>query len=222
MTSSVQLLTRNQISTSHSLVEPTSSIICIKISKYVNQICSWILVSGANDHVCSSLFIFSLYYKIIPAKINLPNDNYVIVNYDGNIRFSPILNLTNILFSPNFHLNLIYISKMCQTLNCCTIFSIGNCILQELNIKRMIYLSSRVKGLHRLQIYEPHLASQVKSQNLAFQTTSQNLATKANTYNTTNLIIKNNTNNFVIPKYSIWYFRLVHVSHNRIRQMSQM
>lgn len=111
---------------------------------------------------------------------------------------------------------------MCQTLNCCTIFSIGNCILQELDIKRMIYLSSRVKGLHRLQIYEPHLASQVKSQNLAFQTTSRNLATKANTYNTTNLIIKNNTNNFVIPKYSIWYFRLVHVSHNRIRQMSQI
>ena len=49
----------------------------------------WLLDSGANDHMCSSLSSFSSFYKIKPTYVNSPNGTSVIVDHAGNISFSP-------------------------------------------------------------------------------------------------------------------------------------
>jgi hypothetical protein len=47
----------------------------------------WLIDSGANDHICSSLDWFGSYYRIKPIHVNLPIGNSVIVKYVGNVHF---------------------------------------------------------------------------------------------------------------------------------------
>jgi hypothetical protein len=77
----------------------------------------WLLDSGANEHIVSSTHWFTSYHKIIPKHVNLPNGTSVLVQYAGTIRFSPQFYLDNVMFSPLFNLNLISISKLCQSLH---------------------------------------------------------------------------------------------------------
>lgn len=51
-----------------------SSITCSSYSKYR----FWIIDSGANGHVCSSLHLFHSYYKIKPVIVFLPNGSYTL------------------------------------------------------------------------------------------------------------------------------------------------
>ncbi|XP_019462961.1 PREDICTED: uncharacterized protein LOC109361887 [Lupinus angustifolius] len=45
---------------------------------------SWILDSGATDHICSNLALYSVYYKIRPIKVRLPNGNLVTTEVSGS------------------------------------------------------------------------------------------------------------------------------------------
>lgn len=64
----------------------------------------WILDSGANDHVCSSLKLFSCYHKIQPISVCLPNGSVVLAKHAGTIQFSPHLQINNVLYTPDFFL----------------------------------------------------------------------------------------------------------------------
>ncbi|MCI12788.1 putative retrotransposon protein, partial [Trifolium medium] len=50
---------------------------------------SWIVDSGASDHICSSLTYFSSYNSITPIHVKLPNGNASIAKYVGTVQFSP-------------------------------------------------------------------------------------------------------------------------------------
>jgi len=49
---------------------------------------TWILDSGAIDHVCFTLSDFSTYHRINPILIKLPNGHYVTSNYFGTINLN--------------------------------------------------------------------------------------------------------------------------------------
>lgn len=159
MSSSAPISKSNHISTSHTQGNQNSTIVCNTI--YYNNYLShtWILDSCAKDHVCSCLSVFDSYYKIKLLKITLPNGNFTMVHYAGNVRFSPILYLNHVLYAPDFSLNLIYNSKLCHNLKCSATFSVDQCVLQELNSMRMIGLGSEENGLYMLKIKDPHLAA---------------------------------------------------------------
>jgi hypothetical protein len=116
----------------------------------------WLIDSGANDHICSSLDWFSSYYKIKPVHVNLPNGNSVVVNYAGNIHFSQDLYITHVLYSPEFRLNLIFVSKLCANLSCCVEFSSHKCVIQDVTSKKMIGLGDQANGLYRLVVNGSH------------------------------------------------------------------
>ncbi|XP_019447246.1 PREDICTED: uncharacterized protein LOC109350467 [Lupinus angustifolius] len=62
---------------------------------------TWILDTGATDHVCHSLSLYQNFKRIKPLLITLPNGNQVIANYSGTVVFSNDLYLTNVLtFTP--------------------------------------------------------------------------------------------------------------------------
>ena len=84
---------------------------------------SWILDSGANDHICSSLMWFTTYYKIKPIGVQLPNGNLITAKYAGNVHFSSSLVLVNVLYLPEFSFNLVSVSKLCESSNCDVHFS---------------------------------------------------------------------------------------------------
>ena len=112
----------------------------------------WILDSGANNHICSSSSCFTSFYKIKPTNVNLPNKTIVLVQYAGNVSFSPTLYLNNVLYCPTFNLNLISVSKMCDSLSCFVNFSPHGCTIQDLSTKRMIGLGENLNGLYRLVV----------------------------------------------------------------------
>ncbi|KAI5413228.1 hypothetical protein KIW84_057729 [Lathyrus oleraceus] len=107
--------------------------------------------SGANDHVCSSLKLFSCYHKIQPISVCLPNGSVVLAKHAGTIQFSPHLQINNVLYTPDFSLNLVSVSKLCQSTNCKFIFSANDCFIQDVKTKKMIGSANQVEGLYRLR-----------------------------------------------------------------------
>jgi len=63
---------------------------------------SWILDSGASDHVCSSLNWFTTYYTIEPTNVKLLNNNIVVTNIAGTINLTPHLVLHRVYISKIF------------------------------------------------------------------------------------------------------------------------
>jgi hypothetical protein len=78
----------------------------------------WLIDSGANEHICCNLKLFSSYHSIPPANVTLPNGSIVTVTHSGNIHFSPQFYLNNVLYSSSFRLNLMSVSKVCESLSC--------------------------------------------------------------------------------------------------------
>ena len=80
--------TTNQISTQPQISPMNSGNIslCNSLSKAAD----WILDSGAIDHICYSLALFTAYRHIPPVQIKLPNGNQVLPTIAGTISFSPL------------------------------------------------------------------------------------------------------------------------------------
>jgi len=173
-----------------SSVSGVSSIFSCSISSKSNI---WLLGSGASEHIASSAHWFTSYHKINRKPVNLPNGSFVLVHYAGTIHFSPQFQLDNVLYSPMFNMNLISISKVCESLNCHAIFHNKKCLLQDLHSQKMIGLGDQIEGLYRLD--------------LAF-------------FNTASYIVA--IRNLTIPSSALWHFRLGHVSHKRLTHMSQL
>ncbi|XP_073119820.1 uncharacterized protein [Henckelia pumila] len=92
--------------------KPESSVSCFTgiLSMTVTNsslICSsWILDTGATHHICCSLESF-FSHKPICSRVTLPNNDQVLATHIGSVKLSENLTLHNVLFVPQFHLNLI-------------------------------------------------------------------------------------------------------------------
>ncbi|KAK2387257.1 putative mitochondrial protein [Trifolium repens] len=204
--SSTPSSTVNQLSLAHGLspTEPSSGILSSLIASIHAKPSTWLLDSGASDHICSSLQWFTSFYRIKPINVKLPNGNSVLVHHAGNVTFSPTLSITNVLYSPIFTLNLISISKLCQSLACSIMFTENVCTLQDVKSKRMIGLGDLVNGLYHLKVSQSFLASQASLNSL--------------TVSANNVDVNHQT----IPMSAIWHFRLGHVSNKCITSMIPM
>jgi len=85
--------------------------------KYVRD--SWILDTGATDHVTHCKYCFKKFYKIKPIIVKLPNNSHVIAEHAGTVQLSDFffymmsytfLNLLLILFLFNVSLNLLNVN----------------------------------------------------------------------------------------------------------------
>ena len=89
------------------------------IGKFLSSLSSrknyWIIDSGATDHVCNNLNVFTTYIKIKHVLISLPNSQTIYATYSGLVRFSDKFYLCDVLYVPHFQLNLIFISKLTPT-----------------------------------------------------------------------------------------------------------
>lgn len=121
-------------------------------SSFCNNITfgSWIIDSGASHHICASLHWFHSYSEISPMTIKLPNGHQIITKYAGTINFSTDLTIKNVLYVPNFHINLISVTNLCFDSNCLVSFTNKKCLIQEQKALRMIGSAEMMDGLYYL------------------------------------------------------------------------
>lgn len=170
----------------------------------------WLIDSGANEHICSSLHLFHSYYRIKPICVNLPNGSSVIVQYAGTVVFSPHFHITHVLYSPSFKVNLISVSKICQSLPYHVHFLLNTCVIQDVKTQKMIGLGNLCDGLYRLHPFAP------ATPQAHFISSAVSPANKMSC----NSVSSNNISS--IPSNAIWHFRLGHLSNQRLSMMHSL
>ena len=73
---------------------------------------SWIIDTGATDHMCSNSSLFLFMNKLPhPILIGLPDGHTATVSYVGDIQIHPNIILHGVFFLPCFKYNLVSINK---------------------------------------------------------------------------------------------------------------
>lgn len=73
--------------------------------------------------IYAHLFNFSIHFKRLNLLKLVTHDQFVLVEYAGNVQFSPQLHISHVLYSPLFKMNLISVFKLCASLPCHVNFS---------------------------------------------------------------------------------------------------
>jgi len=219
-TSSSNPASTNHISSSH-----TPPSVSGKNTVYLNTVLScslnaqinhWLIDSGANEHICSSLNLLHSFHKIKPMNVILPNGTSVIVHYTGTAVFSPTFHITNVLYSPHFKVNLISVSKLIHVLSYQVNFVLDKCVIQDMKSQKMIGLGSLCDGLYRLDTASCSQESAVSS------STSHKSSSRSHVSSSTCNSICSNVVISCIPSTAIWHFRLGHLSNQRLSKMHQL
>ena len=73
----------------------------------------------------------------------------------GTIHPTLLITLTSVMSLPQFLFNLIYVSKLTCTLNCCISFFLDYCLIRDLSTKRIISRGRGSRGLYILETEVP-------------------------------------------------------------------
>lgn len=88
---------------------------------------SWIIDTGATNHITHNLAILTKCHSINPIRIDMPNNTYAIATLVGTVLISTELQLHNVLFIPNFHANLLFVPQLVSNSNCYVVFTTHTC-----------------------------------------------------------------------------------------------
>jgi hypothetical protein len=100
---------------------------------------SWIIDSGAFDHMTSISSLFSSYNLCSSREnVRIANGSLSSVFGKGSIFVSPSMSLSYVLHIPDFAANLLSIARITCELNCRVIFYFDYCFFQDLVTGRII------------------------------------------------------------------------------------
>ena len=114
---------------------------------------SWIIDSGAIDHMTCSSHNFST-YSPCPSnkKITIADGSSITVVGQGDIFLGPSLILKNVLHVPKLTTNLISVRQAIETLNCNLIFSKNSCVFQDQATGKTIGHATETAGLYYFKL----------------------------------------------------------------------
>lgn len=117
--------------------------------------CSWIIDSGASDHMTYNLHLLqSFKVFILPKTVTIANRISLKVMGKGTVMLADGLTLFDVLYVPGLNFNLISISRITRDNNCRALFSSSECLFQEKHSRKMIGNARQVKGLYVLRVEE--------------------------------------------------------------------
>ncbi|XP_021715949.1 uncharacterized protein LOC110683848 [Chenopodium quinoa] len=92
---------------------------------------TWILDSGASDHMCADISMFKTYSKLLDERlITIPDGKKLKVEHIGTVLLKSDITLNNVLHVPGFQFNLVSISKLCKDVSGSVSFTNDTCLLQ--------------------------------------------------------------------------------------------
>ncbi|KAK2448054.1 hypothetical protein QL285_007356 [Trifolium repens] len=109
---------------------------------------SWIIDSGANDHICSNLALLDKHHDIAPIQVKMANGTISYANVAGTVKLFDDFFVHNVLLVPEFSLNLISVPKLTQNSSCTVVFKDLYCFIQERKSWRMIGSGELIEGLY--------------------------------------------------------------------------
>ncbi|XP_074352988.1 uncharacterized protein LOC141692148 [Apium graveolens] len=120
--------------------------LCLLSSTHTN---SWIIDSGASDHICSSMNLFHTVKQIDENSfITIPDGTKIQVTHVGNIKLNNLIELTDVLYAPSFKFNLIFVSKLVRNTTYIISFTSDSCMLQEHSMSQPKLLGKFFHGLY--------------------------------------------------------------------------
>ncbi|XP_077251841.1 uncharacterized protein LOC143891076 [Tasmannia lanceolata] len=140
-----QLLNMLQAGTSSSIANLAGNSLCSSLSLSYN---SWIIDSGATDHIVCSPSLLSSVSPATSASVKLPNGNLAPVLHVGTVILSNDLVLNQVLCVPSFSYNLLSVKKLTHDSNCFVTFFPDHCLFQDRSTKMMIGAGKETCGLY--------------------------------------------------------------------------
>jgi len=126
----------------------SQSIACSAVH---NNLDSWIVDTGASDHMTSNSASFNSTKPLSqPVHVMLPDGTVKLVTHRGYIPLSQNITLQNVLHVPEFKYNLLSVSKLLSDNNLCAIFYPEKCFFQDLSTELIVAAGKREGGLYFL------------------------------------------------------------------------
>ncbi|CAA7046104.1 unnamed protein product [Microthlaspi erraticum] len=113
---------------------------------------SWIIDSGATHHVCHDKRLFSMLSENVHSSVTLPTGSGVQITGIGSIKLSEYMILKNVLYIPDFRLNLLSISQLIKDLGYRVSFDSVSCVIQDPIKGLMIGQGEEVANLYVLDV----------------------------------------------------------------------
>ena len=101
-------------------------------NKTVHNAETWVLDTGATDHIIHSISLFTKITSSISSFVHLPNGEKVLATRIGTVQVTTSLILEDVICVPAFSFNLISVSKLTKSLSCCLVFLSNYCFIQDL------------------------------------------------------------------------------------------
>lgn len=137
----------NHVSSSSTIRDLSGNIACFFV---IGKNTTWIIDSGATDHMVCSPSLLTESSSVKNCTIQLPNGTRAIVTHVGSVTFSPYLILTNVLCVPSFHLNLISINKLVYNSHYLATFTHNAYVIQDQHSRKMIGMGTERGGMYYL------------------------------------------------------------------------
>ncbi|KAL2250242.1 UNVERIFIED_CONTAM: Retrovirus-related Pol polyprotein from transposon RE1 [Sesamum indicum] len=158
----------------------------------------WIIDSGATNHICAHLSNFESYSVPIRTHyIYLRDGSKKAAAYVGSVKLTDDVRLESVLYIPNFSINLISVSQLCNGGNYSCMFNQFGCVLQNQVTKRVLVKGTLHKRLYTVKA--PVSASSISS--CKFSPTSCTVFSECNE--------------------NIWHARLGHASMAAIKHIQE-
>lgn len=175
---------------------------------------TWIIDSGASEHMCFDSTFFKLLSSLTPPlTINLPNCQTILVTHIGTVSLFPDLVLENVLYVPSFKYNLMSVHKFCSQFSY-TLFTLNHCVLQGLLMRRSQVFGKVSEGLYLLK---PKVKESVFN-------SSKNKAILHSTVSTSSSVFLPSFSNpncsSTTSNVKLWHIRLGHLPFSSMRNIS--
>lgn len=139
----------NTISSSHETSTGNYYILNLTTGYYKSNV--WILDSGATRHICNDKVLFVGMKKITDTRVSLLNQSKIYIHYIGDFKTNSHIQLRDVLFVPEFELDLISITSITNPGTISVKFYHYFALIKQLKDMKMIGRGRVQAGLYVLE-----------------------------------------------------------------------